>query len=36
MAGIWMFAMLAALPLYIWGEKVRSYTIKHMKVILFE
>ena len=35
MAGIWMFVMLSAIPLYIWGERLRNYTINNMKVILY-
>jgi hypothetical protein len=36
MAGIWMFVIASAIPLYIWGERVRNYTINNLKVILFD
>lgn len=35
MAGIWIFTLLLAVPLYIWGARIRRYTTLKMKVILF-
>ncbi|KAJ9606384.1 hypothetical protein H2200_009345 [Cladophialophora chaetospira] len=35
MAGIWIFTLLLAVPLYVWGAGIRRYTTLNMRVILF-